>query len=288
MKQPSIGKSLAQYSAATAAFLAAHSDANAVVVYRDLDPDLLISTADTIFLDIDENGSNDIMFWIESKTGTITTSEGAVLPYHYRFAQASALSYNVLVGDFASNSDFVFNSIYQFSSGDYVGDENPIFANAGFLAGSISVDGAVSYNGGPWSGVENKFMAIRFRIDGYNHWAWLRVSVGEGGSFISVSDLAYDASSDIPVTAGITAYSENLQASDNISILSKPDSWYVQTEHLPALKTFQIFSLNGQLLFSETTLLTEISIPNISYPSGIYLLQITDETGKQSGIKILK
>lgn len=244
-------KNLIKYSAASAAFISIHQQANASIVYRDIDPDSSITNADTIFLDLDLDGINDVEFWIESKTGIIVTSAGASIQYTYRTAKAEALFSNVIMGKPATVSSYHFNSAYRFESGEIINDSIPVIDGAVFLAGAIITSGIAAYSGGPWSNITDKIMGVRFKIDGVNHYAWIRLSVGAGGNSITVNELAYDNVADIPVTAGLTAQAENIQINEPV-VFSENGNIHVQIKSaLPV--SIKIYSVTGQLVYSELT-----------------------------------
>lgn len=195
---------LAAYSFASLAFVAIRDDAQASVVYSDLEPDSLIMGNDTMYLDIDGDGADDMWFWIESKTGSIESSGGALVPYQYRFAYAQGLGVNAIMGKQATFSGYIINSAYRFESGELIADTVPKFTAKARLAGFLSVDGSVIYEGGPWSGADNAFLGLRFKISGATHFAWLRLSVATDGSSIQITELAWDNQVDAAIVAGST------------------------------------------------------------------------------------
>lgn len=276
----SVLQRLSQYTAASASFLMMHKNAEAIVIPREIDPDSVITSNDTILLDIDENGTNDIMFWIESHAGSITTAEGAIAHYSYRFARASALGYNVILGKASTSSGFVFQNAYRFLSGDEIGDTLPYFADDAFLAAGIYTSNGgtltYSYAGGPWNDSEGDFLGIRFIIDGYNHYAWIRLKVGAGASEIAVQELAYDNVADIPITAGTTASFENLQGNDKPHVYTSGTDIHIELPDINTDILYQLTDISGRKI-SDGSLLQSSSVLHCSgYPAGIYLLRIFD------------
>jgi hypothetical protein len=198
---------LSAYSAAAAALIGIPMQADAFIVYRDIDPDIDILSNDTLLLDIDGDGVDDIQFWIESKTGVLTSASGGVFNYTYRFAYASALNANRIFGAPASMDGYSFNSAYNFASGDLIGGSTlPAFADKARLAALVSLEGIPFYSDGPWNGTDNGLMGVRFNIDGNQHFAWIRLSVAAGAASITISELAWDNQTDVGgITAGLTA-----------------------------------------------------------------------------------
>ncbi|MFN3939673.1 MAG: T9SS type A sorting domain-containing protein, partial [Chitinophagales bacterium] len=249
-------------------------------VYQDLDPDSLITSNDTIYLDIDADGVNDIMFWIESKAGTILSSGGMPIPYFYRFAYADGLNANAILGKPTTFSSYVFNSAYVLNSGDFIGDTIPKLNAKARLAGFISLDGAVVYSGGPWAGVSEGYLGIRFKISDATHFSWIRLSVGEGASSIRVSELAYDNQVDAGIVAGtVTAIEAANETQLDAHIYSSLNILHILLSEIPALTTCEIYSLTGQLVYSMEITNTHTSVPLQNICSGLYIIKL------QQGVK---
>jgi hypothetical protein len=54
---------------------------------------------------------------------------------------------------------------------------------------------------GNWSGIQNKYIGVRFRLERTTYFGWIRVSVDEDEEKVTVHDMAY---SRIELTAGAT------------------------------------------------------------------------------------
>jgi hypothetical protein len=268
-------KKLAQYTAASAAFLSVQQDAEAQVVYRDLDPDSTITSNDTILLDINLDAVNDVMFWIESVADTIVSLSGESITYSYRFARADAMAYNALVGDEGTNSGYVFRNASQFTSGELIGYDNPeYFQGSAFLAGAVKTNGIAYYSGGPWSGSE-ALLGVRFKFtDGYNHWAWVRLSVGTGGSFITVKDLAYVNEADIAIPAGSTTDIEH--QSEQVQPIMYGSGNHLQII-MPAVNqpaTYKIFDIIGKEMQTGSCAEGANLINCSNLLAGIYIVRV--------------
>lgn len=268
-------RKLIQYSAASVAFLSINAEAKAFVVYQDLDPDSLITSSDTIFLDIDGDGLDDIMFWIESKAGTILSSGGLFVPYFYRFAYADGLNANAILGKQATYSSYVFNSAYVLNSGDFIGDTISKVTAKARLAAFISVDGSVIYSGGPWNSVSDSYLGIRFKISDATHFAWLRLSVGAEGTSIKITETAYDNQVDAGIVAGTITAIES--PTDNIldaHIFSVQNILHIQLTGNMSTTICNVYSFAGQLVYSVniSDMHSAITLQKIS--TGIYIVEL--------------
>jgi hypothetical protein len=67
---------------------------------------------------------------------------------------------------------------------------------------------AVSYNGitlGDWNHVQNRYLGLRFQIDGKTHYGWARITVrGNGGYDAIITGYAYETVPDRPIVSGQT------------------------------------------------------------------------------------
>ena len=271
-KSKKLLKRLAAYSVASIAFVSIQEDVQAFVIYNDLDPDSLVLGNDTIILDIDGDGVNDLRFWIESKIGSIESSGGLIVPYQYRFAYAQGISVNAIMGKQNTLSSYIINSAYIFESGDLIADTIPKFTAKARLAGFISVDGSVVYEGGAWSGTENSYMGIRFKISGATHFAWIRLSVAEGGSSIQIDALAWDNQVDAGIVAGTTVgVSENRELTA-INIFSNHNSITIQSEGYLDNILCKVVDIGGRDIYAATISGYNNEIPAAAFPSGIYIV----------------
>lgn len=267
---------LAAYSFASLAFVAIRDDAQASVVYSDLEPDSLIMGNDTMYLDIDGDGADDMWFWIESKTGSIESSGGVLVPYQYRFAYAQGLGVNAIMGKQATFSGYIINSAYRFESGELIADTVPKFTAKARLAGFLSVDGSVIYEGGPWSGADNAFLGLRFKISGATHFAWLRLSVATDGSSIQITELAWDNQVDAAIVAGSTVAIPANPGSPDFIVYSDCGAIVIQSPVFLEDASCKIFDVQGRQVYDAHFSGTNHTIAMQSFAGGIYIIAIVN------------
>jgi hypothetical protein len=266
---------LSAYATAAGAFLLGANNAEAHVVYQDIDPDSLVAVGDTILLDIDGDGVNDIQFWIESMNGVVTSASGAIFNYTYRFAYASGLNANAIFGEIGSNSGYEFNSAVNFLSGSAIEDTLPKFFDKARLSGVVILDGIPFYSGGPWNGV-NGMMGVRFKIGDETHFAWIRLDVATEASGITISELAWDNQTDAGIIAGTVTAQENILSQNEPQVWSFGNDIYVQTNALQSQIMMQVYSLTGSLVWQEALPggTSQTTIANII--PGFYIVRITE------------
>lgn len=278
-KKYSLATRLTAYSGAVAGLILSSREANAFIVYEDFDPDLLALPDDTLFIDIDGDGTDDISFFIQSQAGILYTASGAAIDYVYRFAYASALGQNRLFGTEASSDGYLFNSAYQFASGDLIGGSTlPNFNGKARLAIHIDLDGSDPINLGPWSGVTDGMMGVKFNVGENEHFAWLRLTIPEDLSSVTLSELAWDNQTDVGgIAAGLTAdiYGHN---QIDAEIWSYNDQVFIQAGGEIQIDAIRLFSLDGkEVSFGLQTGYPLVIKPLETISSGIYIVMLVSE-----------
>jgi hypothetical protein len=265
---------LSAYTTAAAAFLLGANDAAAHVVYQDIDPDSLVTAGDTILLDIDGDGVNDLQFWIESVNGVVTSASGAIFNYTYRFAYASGLEANAIFGETGSNSGYEFNSAVNFLSGSAIEDTLPKFFDKARLSGIVLLDGIPFYSGGPWNGV-NGMMGVRFKIGDETHFAWIRLDVATAANGMTISELAWDNQSDAGIVAGTVTGEEIMASDDRPQVWSFGNDLHVQTNSQNSQVMLEVFSLTGALVHQTSIPGGKTQTPLFNITPGFYVVRLT-------------
>lgn len=192
--QNQLSKKLLAYSSAAGAIMAVGQTANAQIVYTDVDPDETVVGA-SYNLDLNNDGTTDFILtqgsfytgWStvrilpQGGAGFISTQYPPASGWGtYTFAQA-------LSTDDPINSGATFNS----SS-----------ANSTMSLGFFGSIGA-----GPFLGQSEKFLGLRFTLDGGStyHYGWARVSMDASGAAVTIHDYAYESTADTEILAGAGA-----------------------------------------------------------------------------------
>ena len=177
------------YSGMAAAFLAMNADADAQVIYTDVDPDVLISMA-PYSIDFDGDGVFDVNFEHVSFTFTFSSQQVTVR--------------NVIgTGDMIAlaNSSYVYPSAL--AAGAPIGPNDPNWnmVNAGTLAGLFST-GSYGSTTGEWVG-QDAYIGCRFTSgDGEVHYAWVHLAVDPDLLNFTVKAYAYESIPELQIIAG--------------------------------------------------------------------------------------
>lgn len=196
---------LTGYSAMAGALIFLNENADAQIIYHDIDPDTIIQLGGEIYdLDMDMNGEYNFRFWKGTWYDSFTYYEGT----------SSAVS--IGVAGYASSNNIAGDQIWtgfcdSCSSTFYL----PTVMNKGavvrpdldFYNGSVMAFVFDNYYSGGgagdwWPGTEDKYLGVQFEnIDGEILYGWIRCSV-IGDYVLIIKDYAYNVIPDAPLLAG--------------------------------------------------------------------------------------
>jgi len=182
-----LDKKLLAYAAAAAGVLMA-APAQAEIVFTPTD--VVIGPNGSYFLDMDGDGAGDIK--IENR----------------QFGQSATLYARAIgIGDGYMVATSFFGAVEALNSGFVVGPGRRFIGYATFTYGPVMANyckPCVDKVQGPWANVSNKFMGIRFKINGQYHYGWARFTVTVNGNDISahLTGYAYETTFGTFIRAG--------------------------------------------------------------------------------------
>ena len=187
--KPVLNKKLAAYSAVAGAFAGFISNADAQIVYTDVNPDQVFSNdQDSFALDLNNDSITDFVLRLGTLSAPVlnkvrieamgsnsvnaTTGGGYVLPV------ALDLDDPVGNGNNWSNNNLMYMGLY------FTSNSTPLVATGNFLNTS------------------NKYLGLRFKISGQTHYGWARVDVSADADLFIIKDYAYDTIPGEQILAG--------------------------------------------------------------------------------------
>jgi hypothetical protein len=181
-------KNLAGYMAAAGAagvgVLALAQPAAAKVVYTAVN--VTISPHSAVPLDLNNDGVNDFII------------------SNWFYGHASHLS---IVDHAAENQVFGKNGVNDGPAaalffGVPIGPKGA-FQDNGSMAQQASVSGISSGGDGPWANVTNRYLGLKFSVNGETHYGWARLTVkAKGGVFATLTGYAYETVPNKAIEAG--------------------------------------------------------------------------------------
>lgn len=194
-------KKLFEYSTHAGAFLLLPSGAIGQVVYHDIDPDSVLENDGFVNIDFNADGLNDIQFTEEYSYEWTIWTDGT---------RAWWGDLTVIISNF---SGVISNAAYPDSFGALDLMEGFSIKNSANwntidtinLIDYYSYDSDFYFNYNNWKG-SNKYLGVKFLIDGLEHYGWVRLSITNDGTepglknyTFAVQDFAYEATPGIPI-----------------------------------------------------------------------------------------
>ena len=271
---------LAGYAALASSFLTMGKEAYAQAVYVDINPDsVLTSPSDGIVLELNNSGLIDYIMEIRSGT------------YYADWCECFPFIQNVnLVG---TESKVVYTN-YQFTSDQYLVSalEPGVIINADLnfqdndtkMAYRVIPDWSFYYvfEGGAWlPETIDKYVGIRF-TDSLDcmHYGWIRCSVEDNGTKLTVKDYAYETKCDVCIAAGDAIGDTTLPILDINCLYSVVFTCnkilYVKTEAYAGCSLL-FNNLQGQNLLQKDLKENLTTIDLEGFPVGIYIVRLLNQ-----------
>jgi hypothetical protein len=204
---PRLDKNLAAYmvaAGAAGASLLAVQSAEAKIVYTQAN--ITIAPRTTVPLDLNHDGVNDFVVsrWQYDQVSHLSVAHKAasngVISKNQAPGAAAALPFGVQIGP------------------------NRFFEGAGSMATQGSQSGTIFFSGGPWKDAHNRYLGLRFSVNGETHYGWARLTVtAKGGLVATLTGYAYETVANRPVIVGKISGSDVASAVGPDELLAPSD-----------------------------------------------------------------
>ncbi len=260
-----LNSKFSSYTALAVALLAAKAG-DTQTIYTDVDPDVVIAGGDNYTFDLDDDGTDDFRF-----VNAIYSGIGAINIVNY--------TSNGIAGYMGS----FFGSSFPFASaldaGQVIGPGLLWYSSASaapLLWGTFVLFGTL----GDWGDVSDKYLGLRIKIGGADHYGWARLDVIDGTA--TLKDFAYNATANaaINTSVGIETEGNNF----NPAVYAIEDGVHITLPDNIENANISIFDLSGRVIHSEF-IFNEANIKMINIPKGMYLIKV--QNGEQFFTKML-
>ncbi len=207
MKKDSFEKKLAAYIAMSSAFLAVHSNANAQIIYTDVNPDF-VSSNGSYYLDLNNDGIVDFNL-NASMSASYSYYPGQFWSSHYEISLSiQGIGYNKVKNDLlqfplALNAgDTIIPSISQLGNGQilYHHQHSELFSIGPF---GTNVSYSFDSIAGNWTNQNDRYLGLKINVGGNNYYGWARLVID--GYQVTLKDYACFIFPDYPIIAGETS-----------------------------------------------------------------------------------
>jgi hypothetical protein len=207
VKKSTLSKKLASYSALATAMLAVNHEANAQIIYTDLNPPVIIpypiqfqSNHDTsAYLDLNNDGTPDFQFYETQRFRTSANS----------FESAYSSDNNISVKGLHKDT---VNRVGLYNGQIPGSVPNSLWAGGAVLARDTVVKLTTFYSGytlqfathsGNFYYATNKYLPLKFKNNGNTYYGWARL-ITVAADELFIADYAYDTTPNAPIAAGNT------------------------------------------------------------------------------------
>ena len=281
--------SIKAYAASAISFLTIHQEAEAQVVYVDIDPDIVLSEGgQAAELDLDQNGTVD--FWFHNNSFFLQY-------YTYDGGTTSFTRQNLLIGPeiggnfIAGNSEFIslgysaFTRFYPYAIeyGSKISDSIS-FQTAGLqilaLRSIDTLGGIVGFGFNcNWYNLENTesidhYLGIKFSSGELtNSFGWIRCDVKDEGRTLVIKDYAYETTPNYPIIAGDKLHYVEIDSlpAAPVEIYSFNETLYINLKD-SAETSITVTNLLGQNIINFKTFKLQNTVDMTTVASGIYVV----------------
>jgi hypothetical protein len=286
---------LQAYSAAAIALMAI-KPVEGQVHYTDIDPDVILEMPDEyLLIDLNGDGLSDIKFLATSFYLLMWTFSSEEKPYLFQYINASAYSeafaYNENSVAFSLSPGVVSGGYWHvakaINAGETIGAALAFDQWGAPLAEKIhsctltSGFGVTScnymYAVGQWHpALEQKFIGLHFTtLSDVGYYGWIRCSVSDEGSVLTIHDYAYNMQPEQPIIAGDTnSVDINTMSPTELNVNIDDQIMHVHST-ANGEASLQIFDLQGQLVKNVSCMDGNISVDISSLASGAYIARLT-------------
>jgi hypothetical protein len=262
-----LSKRLANYGALSLA-LAGIADANGQIIYTPLNATTNANN-DPIEIDLDNDGTFE--FDIRLKyTVNLDLNPNSLITGASALGDPTGGSEGNYVYPFALNSGYSIGPISSSTSNNAWSNYN----RQSMVFNNCTTSGPSYAQFGCNPGVD-KFLGLRFLIDGNTHYGWARLNITDLPNNWTLVDYAYEDTPDTAIMAGEMpplGVKENVLSNIKIVALNKNIALY----NLPQQTNYRLFSITGQSVLDGKISNNTHVIEANTLATGIYIIELKD------------
>ena len=264
MITPTLNKKLKSYSALAGSIALMGTQADAQIIYTDINPDSTTNIGGNFYnLDLDNGGIFDFSF---------NLNFGSATSYPAQQVAVTPAGSNGVPGDTVGAYVYPF----AFNSGDTI--KSTLQFNFGASQSMASYFGS-GYSYGNFLGQTDKFIGLQFYIGTNLHYGWARFDVDATASQFTIKDYAYNSVPNAYILAGEmpVGITENT-LNNNASIYSSDKNIIIKFLSDELIQAYvKITNALGQEMHCASIGNKETSIDMTKEKTGIYFVTISQE-----------
>jgi len=271
-KNSTLNKKLKSYSALAGTFVAAATTADAQVVYTDVIPDATVASGATYDLDLNNDGTADFQF--QMAAGTYSgTFYYVPITVPYKIAMIVPMAGNAI--------DTLAGGAKAHAAGEILNSASGWEDDSGAPYQLLGVEATGFYSGGNFLAQSDKFLGLRFKISGVDHYGWARIDLSADASSMTLKDYAYDGTATSIITGATTTGIDESQALANAVTVFAADNTITVNMHNAAPEGVVIVTNTlGQEIANMNITDALMHIPVNGASTGIYFVTVNQANAK--------
>jgi hypothetical protein len=266
--KPTLQQKLKNYTALAGAMTAVGAGADAQIIYTDINPDAVVNPSQIVNIDINGDNVNDFQLGVEQYLDSLGN------PYvTLAVCQVTNAANGVLGTLYYGQYPLPFN----LNNGDSIAASNPNWNNGSINSGvqylSI-VYGPAVY--GYWNGATDKYLGVRFVAGNNTHYGWIRLSVNNGSSQITVKDMAYQALPNTGLTAGQLVGVQEV-VDNGVNVVQQNNQLIVNVTEGDVKGMVRVYSATGSLISEEQLTSAQHIVNTGGAATGVYIIRVDRE-----------
>lgn len=266
--KPTLQQKLKNYTALAGAMTAVGAGADAQIIYTDINPDAVVNPSQIVNIDINGDNVNDFQLGVEQYLDSLGN------PYvTLAVCQVTNAANGVLGTLYYGQYPLPFN----LNNGDSIAASNPNWNNGSINQGvqylSI-VYGPAVY--GYWNGATDKYVGVRFVAGNNTHYGWIRLSVNNGSSQITVKDMAYQALPNTGLTAGQLVGVQEV-VDNGVNVVQQNNQLIVNVTEGDVKGVVRVYSATGSLISEEQLTSAQHIVNTGGAATGVYIIRVDRE-----------
>ena len=272
----SVENKLKAYSALAAGVIALAGNADAQILYTDINPDTIIGQNSSYLLDLNKDGTPDFRF---SQTYKVNVNSGSTIPYNT--VEITPLNSGNRALNTSSEDPYPVALPLNASIGPDAAFWDNYSNRARILNASYDVKGTFNYLG-KWLGVIDKYIGMYIQLDGKKYYAWARLDIAKNPESFTIKDFALNTVADEKILAGDKGLVGimNQELNINTLIYTNNKDLYINFKNSEKINgKIDLYNTSGQLMNSLTISENENHFIMENVSSGIYILKIQTNKG---------
>jgi len=265
------------------------SEVNCQIMYTDVVPDSVVNIGDSMYIDLDGDGVDDVKLYADTATVPFLELIGVV---------AAPLDSNQLISGVSMVLTASIVDVTPLNSGTSVDSLNTNWNENFTKVDGYDMGMAINFTGsfpapptgtiGTWFNATDKYIGIKFDISDVWYYGWIRCNVNAAATQLIIKDYAYEQTPGKEINTGATG---NINLSvKRIDKSNQVRAYFTQGDLIIESKyefkkpsKLNVMSITGEMVYKGQVQTSKNRYSLSHLPVGVYLVEMEIE-----GIRLVK